>query len=81
MSLNPDAISVAPAAARPVTLRQRLAAHLQITRLDHSIKQVFILPGIVLAVALAGEPLSLDLLGRIVIGFVAVHSSPAPITS
>jgi len=35
-----------------IAIRQRLIAHLRIARLDHSVKQVFILPGIVLAMAL-----------------------------
>jgi len=30
-----------------VPLRERVSAHLRIARLDHSVKQVFILPGIV----------------------------------
>jgi len=40
----------APALA-PVSLRQRMSAHLRITRLDHCVKQVFIFPGILLAMA------------------------------
>jgi len=54
-----------------VPLRIRLAAHLRIARLDHSIKQVFILPGIVLAMALAGERPSLVLAAKMLLGLVS----------
>jgi len=40
-------------------------------RLDHSIKQIFIVPGIVLAMALAGSSLSSRLILRILAGLVA----------
>jgi 4-hydroxybenzoate polyprenyltransferase len=52
-------------------LGSRLGAHLQITRLDHSVKQVFILPGIVLAVTIAGAHPGRDWLWRIPIGLLA----------
>lgn len=54
-----------------VSLQQRIVAHLKIARFDHSIKQVFILPGIVLAIALTGSRLSLAMTGRILIGLIA----------
>jgi 4-hydroxybenzoate polyprenyltransferase len=40
-------------------------------RLDHSIKQIFIIPGIVLAMAMTGASLSPNLLVRILVGLVA----------
>jgi 4-hydroxybenzoate polyprenyltransferase len=40
-------------------------------RLDHSIKQIFIIPGIVLAMAMTGSGLSAKVLIRILIGLVA----------
>jgi 4-hydroxybenzoate polyprenyltransferase len=55
----------------PVRIHERLAAHLRIIRLDHSIKQIFIIPGIVLAMAISGTSLSSRLLVRIVVGLVA----------
>ena len=55
----------------PVSLRQRLGAHLLIARLDHSIKQAFILPGILLAVALSGRRVDLGLAFNICIGLVS----------
>jgi 4-hydroxybenzoate polyprenyltransferase len=56
---------------RPVKVRERIAAHVRIMRLDHSIKQIFIVPGIVLAMAIAGSSLSSRLLIRILVGLVA----------
>ena len=56
---------------RPVEASERIAAHLRIMRLDHSIKQLFIVPGIVLAISLAGTRFSFDLLVRVVIGLLA----------
>jgi decaprenyl-phosphate phosphoribosyltransferase len=52
--------------------KRRLAAHLQLFRLDHSVKQVFVLPGIVIAASISGEPASLALLWRAVLGMLAV---------
>jgi 4-hydroxybenzoate polyprenyltransferase len=54
-----------------VSLQERVIAHLRIARFDHSVKQVFILPGIVLAVALTGAHLSLALAGKIAVGLIA----------
>ncbi|HTB95910.1 MAG TPA: UbiA family prenyltransferase [Terracidiphilus sp.] len=73
MSSNPaDTIHESVIADRPtVSLGQRLVAHLRITRLDHSIKQAFILPGILLAMALSGRSLSSQLAINIVVGMIA----------
>lgn len=49
----------------------RLLAHFQIMRLDHSIKQLFIVPGIVLALSMTGASLSSKLAIRIFIGLAA----------
>ncbi len=57
--------------ASPFTFGERLRAHLQIARLDHSVKQVFILPGIVVAFSLAGVHLTGGLAWRIVIGLIS----------
>lgn len=50
---------------------QRLAAHLRIARLDHSIKQAFILPGILLAMALAGKRMDGSLAVHLCIGLLS----------
>jgi 4-hydroxybenzoate polyprenyltransferase len=59
------------AQSRPVKVNERMIAHLRIMRLDHGIKQIFIVPGIVLAIAMSGSSLSPGLWIRIVIGLVA----------
>jgi 4-hydroxybenzoate polyprenyltransferase len=73
MTLDPNVADpqVAPVEGASVPMRRRLAAHLRIARLDHSIKQAFILPGIVLAMALSGRHLNLGLALNICIGLVA----------
>ena len=68
MSVDVDAVSPE---VPVVPLRARIAAHVRIMRLDHSVKQVFILPGIVLAMALTGERLSLRVAATILIGLIA----------
>jgi decaprenyl-phosphate phosphoribosyltransferase len=50
----------------------RRSAHVSLMRLDHSVKQVFVLPGIVIAASLTGAALSAALLFRIVLGLSAV---------
>src|SRR6266568_2972540 len=60
-----------PDADISISLRQRLAAHIRIARLDHSIKQAFILPGILLAMAIAGRPMDLRLAGTLFIGLLS----------
>jgi decaprenyl-phosphate phosphoribosyltransferase len=62
---------ILPLESPAVALRTRLAAHVRIARLDHSVKQVFILPGIVLALSISHEPLSLALAARVVVGLFA----------
>ena len=64
-------VKIAMSSHRPVEASERIAAHLRIMRLDHSIKQLFIVPGIVLAISLAGTRFSFDLLVRVVIGLLA----------
>lgn len=52
-------------------LRQRIEAHIQIARLDHSVKQIFIVPGIVLAFTITHVPLSAFMVWRIVAGLIS----------
>ena len=50
----------------------RLKAHLQIMRLDHSIKNIFVIPGIVVPLSVLRTPLlSRSLVWNILIGFLA----------
>jgi 4-hydroxybenzoate polyprenyltransferase len=64
-------VNIAMSSQRPAKTSERIAAHLRIMRLDHSIKQLFIVPGIVLAISLSGTGLSSRLLIRVLIGLVA----------
>jgi 4-hydroxybenzoate polyprenyltransferase len=50
----------------------RLKAHVAIARLDHSIKNVFVLPGIVVPMSMARIPLDSTLILHLFYGFVAV---------
>jgi 4-hydroxybenzoate polyprenyltransferase len=52
--------------------RGRLAAHLDLLRLDHSVKQVFVFPGIVIAASITGESANMGLLWRAILGLLAV---------
>jgi decaprenyl-phosphate phosphoribosyltransferase len=54
------------------TLRNRLAAHLSLLRLDHSVKQIFVIPGIVVAVSITQSSVDAQMLMRAALGFVAV---------
>lgn len=55
-----------------VAFTTRLKAHLAITRLDHSIKNVFVLPGIVVPMSVARIPLDPALLLHLLCGFLSV---------
>jgi 4-hydroxybenzoate polyprenyltransferase len=55
----------------PVTLNQRIAAHVSIMRLDHSIKNVFVLPGIFLPL-LVVRISAKELFWKLFVGFLAV---------
>jgi decaprenyl-phosphate phosphoribosyltransferase len=54
--------------ARP---RPTLAAHLQIARFDHWVKNVFVLPGVVVALGLDPRPVGGPLLARLALGLLA----------
>lgn len=52
-------------------LRSRVRDYVRIARLDHCIKQVFLLPGVVLAINTAGIHRSANLVERVALGFLA----------
>jgi len=57
----------------PLSLAKgRLAAHLDLLRLDHSVKQIFVLPGIVIAASLTGQTVNAALFWRTALGLLAV---------
>jgi len=53
-------------------VRGRLAAHFDLLRLDHSVKQVFVLPGIVIAASITGETANWAMFWRAALGLLAV---------
>jgi decaprenyl-phosphate phosphoribosyltransferase len=59
-------------AVKEVTLTERLKAHLAIARLDHSIKNLFVLPGIIVPLSTGAAVLDLALVLKLVIAFVSI---------
>ncbi len=60
------------AAQTTVSLSQRLRAHLAIARLDHSIKNLFVLPGIIVPLSIYPKLLTWRLVETLVWAFVAI---------
>jgi decaprenyl-phosphate phosphoribosyltransferase len=56
---------------RTIPLGQRLQAHIRILRLDHCIKQIFILPGVILAIAITGRHIDRDFIWNVLIGMLS----------
>jgi decaprenyl-phosphate phosphoribosyltransferase len=52
--------------------RGKFAAHLSLLRLDHSVKQIFVVPGIVIATSLTATAFTFGLAWRIAAGLAAV---------
>ncbi len=57
-----------------ITLGSRLRSHLALFRLDHWIKQLFVLPGVVTAVALTHAGFSWPMFTHILLGLLAVST-------
>ena len=55
-----------------VSLRERIRAHIAITRLDHSIKNVFVLPGVVIPLSVSPALLTPRLFLRLAVALVAI---------
>jgi 4-hydroxybenzoate polyprenyltransferase len=55
-----------------VTLKQRISAHLAIARLDHSIKNLFVLPGIIVPLSIYPDLWSLALIGKLVLALISI---------
>ena len=60
------------AAKKRVPFGERLKAHLEIARLDHSIKNLFVLPGVVIPFSFYPEPVTWHLAWRLALAFVAI---------
>lgn len=58
--------------AQQVSLSDRLRAHLAIARLDHSIKNLFVLPGIIVPLSVAPSLWSTKLIPKLILAFVAI---------
>ena len=72
MSLDLQAHAIpTPDVSPRKSVRPAFSAHLHMMRLDHSIKQIFILPGILLAIALTGRHWDLGLVLSLCTGFIA----------
>ena len=61
-----------PTQRQQFTLGERLRAHVQIARLDHSIKNLFVLPGVIVPLSVDPSLLSSRLVLRVAIAFVAI---------
>lgn len=59
-------------AIRSISLSERLRAHLQIARLDHSIKNLFVLPGVIVPLSAYPGLLTSHLLFVLLVAFVAI---------
>jgi 4-hydroxybenzoate polyprenyltransferase len=55
-----------------VSFSERLRAHIAIARLDHSIKNLFVLPGIIIPLSVAPQLLTLHLLETLLLAFIAI---------
>src|SRR5580698_6445168 len=71
-SLRKTCMSLTTITSPDCSSRGRFSAHMSLLRLDHSVKQVFVIPGIVIAASLTGATVSAGLLYRIVLGLSAV---------
>lgn len=73
MSVDETAARPVVVPARPAPSRgERLRAHIQICRIDHWFKNVFVLPGVVVAVSIVPHVDAGDLAWRLAVGLVAV---------
>jgi decaprenyl-phosphate phosphoribosyltransferase len=55
-----------------VTLKDRISAHIAITRLDHSIKNLFVLPGVIVPISIEPSLLTRGLIGKLVLAFLSL---------
>jgi len=70
--LSTQTIDTAPDSVKNPPFADRLRAHVAIMRLDHSIKNIFVLPGIIVPLSVLRTPLlTPSLVRNIVVGFVA----------
>jgi decaprenyl-phosphate phosphoribosyltransferase len=63
---------MAQIAQEKVTLKQRISAHIAIARLDHSIKNLFVLPGVIVPLSTYPALLNRALILRLVLAFISI---------
>lgn len=64
-------MEIEPSQARAKPHRPTLSAHVQIARFDHWVKNVFVLPGVVVALGLDPQPIGIGLAWRLLLGLLA----------
>jgi 4-hydroxybenzoate polyprenyltransferase len=64
--------TAAPVDVRDTLYTPSLAGHVRIARFDHWVKNVFVLPGAVAAIALNPVPLAPSLITRLILGLIAI---------
>jgi len=55
-----------------VSLRERISAHIAIARLDHSIKNLFVLPGVIVPLSIEPELFNRALIWKLVLAFISL---------
>ena len=73
-AIDARASSFDPAEAKDttITLKERISAHFAIARLDHSIKNLFVLPGVIIPLSIYPALLNKALIWRFLLAFVSI---------
>ncbi|HWB95737.1 MAG TPA: UbiA family prenyltransferase [Bryobacteraceae bacterium] len=61
-----------PSPTSSISLSERIKAHVAIARVDHWTKNVFVLPGIAIPLAVQSQPMDWQLLQRLLLGMLSV---------
>jgi len=69
---NADLGSSTQSVAAPAVVRPTLRGHIAICRIDHWFKNVFVFPGVVVAVGMTGAPIDAGLFQRLILGLISV---------
>jgi decaprenyl-phosphate phosphoribosyltransferase len=65
-------MSLSTISSPDITSRSRLRHHVSLFRLDHSVKQIFVIPGMVIAASITGAAFNMTLLLHAVLGLASV---------
>jgi 4-hydroxybenzoate polyprenyltransferase len=63
---------MAEAMQEKVALKERISAHIAIARLDHSIKNLFVLPGVIVPISIEPELLTPSLIWKLILAFISL---------